>query len=130
VTLTVLRDGKERTLSATLEELPSGSQAAVRESGSDEEGGALGLGVEPLPRDRARALGLEDGTGLLVASVASGSPAADAGFRRGDVIEEVNGSPVESASALREAATGSGRPALVLVRRGDQPLYLTLSPRA
>jgi Do/DeqQ family serine protease len=130
VTLTVLRDGKERTIAATLDELPSNSQANASTPRGDEDGGPLGLAVEPLTRERARSLGIEESQGLLVASVTSGSPAADAGFRRGDVIEEVNGSPVANASALRQAVTAGNRPALVLVRRGDQSIYLTLSPRA
>jgi Do/DeqQ family serine protease len=128
ITLTVLRNGEEQKVTARLAELPSDSQAAGRSGGSREEGGPLGLAVEPLSRERARALGLAEGQGLLVASVSADSPAADAGFRRGDVIEEVNGSAVASASALREAVTSGNRPALVLVRRGEQSIYLTLSP--
>ena len=68
---------------------------------------------------------------LVVSSVAGGSPAADAGFQRGDVIEQVNGKTPTSAAGLRDAVAASGnRPALVLVRRGDASIYLTLSPKA
>ena len=130
VKLTVLREGSERSFSATLDELPSTAQASAAGAGGSSGSDALGLGVQPVPRDRARALGLEDGQGLMVASVAPGSPAADAQFREGDVIEEVNGNPVGSAAALRDAVTSSDRPALVLVRRGDQSIYLTLAPRS
>jgi Do/DeqQ family serine protease len=129
VRLTVLRDGKERTLSATLAELPSAQSAAAPGRG-ERESGALGLTLAPLTRDRARALGLTEGEGLLVSSVAPGSPAADADFRQGDVIEQVNGRTPRSASELRDAVTASAdRPALVLVRRGNDSIYLTLSPR-
>ena len=49
----------------------------------------------------------------------------------GDVIEEVNRRPVRSVEELRAALrTASGRPALVLVNRGGDSLYLTLTPRA
>jgi Do/DeqQ family serine protease len=131
VKLTVLRDGKERTITATLDELPARSQASAAERGGRDEGGPLGLAVSPLPRERARALGLGEGKGLLVESVSADSPAADAGFRAGDVIEEVNGTAVDSASALRGAVNATDdKPALVLVRRGDQSLYLTLAPRS
>jgi Do/DeqQ family serine protease len=130
VKITVLRDGSERTLTARLDELPSNAQRSAGTGAGSDEGGALGLAVQPLTRERARALGLESEQGLVVASVSPNSAAADAGFRTGDVIEEVNGQPVQSASALRSAVGASGdRPALVLVRRGDQSLYLTLSPR-
>ena len=57
-------------------------------------------------------------------------PAADAGFERGDVIQEINGAPVKNVSALREAIKGaSDRPALVLVRRDAATIFLTLSTK-
>jgi Do/DeqQ family serine protease len=131
VTLTVRRDHAEKTLTATLDELPSsaarGEGAAADAPG---EGGALGLRVEPLPRDRARTLGLEDGEGLVVSAVQPDSPASEAGIRQGDVIEEAGGKVVGSASDLKDAVSNTGsRPLLVLVRRGDQSIYLTISPR-
>ena len=54
--------------------------------------------------------------------------ADNAGFQPRDVIEEVNGRSVTSASELREAIKQSdGRPALVLAQRNGRALYLTLS---
>jgi len=131
VNLTVVRNGQERALTATLDELPSTRAAAQ----SDEEGpqaGSLGLQVQPVPDERARALGLDEGAGLLVTGVRPGSPAGDAGFQSGDVIEEVNRRRVTSVATVRDAvADAGGRPVLVLVRRGEQPLYLTVSaPKA
>ncbi len=132
VTLTVLRNGEEKKLTATLSELPSASARNGDGEGgaANAQGGPLGLTVEPVPAERARSLGLKDGQGLIVSSVRPGSAASDAGIRQGDVIEEVNGDIVRDASQLRNAVSGAGaRPALVLVRRGDQALYLTISPR-
>ncbi len=131
VKLTVFRDGKERTIAATLKELPAAQRSAGVEEAEEQTSGTLGLGVEPLPRDRARALGITPGEGLIVASVAPSSAASDAGFRPGDVIEEVNGTAVDDAGDLRRAVSAAGtRPVLVLVRRDEQPLYLTLAPRS
>ena len=132
VALTVLRDGEQKTLTAALEELPSTSAGDGEGEAGEENGagGTLGLRVEPLPGERARSLGLEEGQGLVVSSVQPNSPASDAGIRRGDVIEEVNGDIVGSASDFSAAVSEAGaRPTLVLVRRDDQSLYLTLSPR-
>ena len=54
-------------------------------------------------------------------------PAAEAGIREGDVLEEVNGTPVRSAADLRAAVSRSkDRPALLLVRRGDDTLYVAV----
>lgn len=132
VTLTVFRNASQKTLTATLKELPTPSaRSNGGREGGGQEGGALGLRVEPLPRDRARSLGLEEGEGLIVSSVQPNSPASEAGIRAGDIIEEVNGDAVNDVSDLKDAVSQAGaRPALVLVRRGDQSIYLTLSPRS
>lgn len=90
----------------------------------------MGLSVQPVTPALANRLGLEKAEGLAVTAVDPSGPAADAGFRAGDVILDVDGSPVTSAAELRAAVgRAGGRPALVLVRRGDATLYLTLSSR-
>ena len=82
VTLTVFRNASQKTLTATLKELPTPSVRSNGErEGGGQEGGALGLRVEPLPRDRARSLGLEEGEALIVSSVQPNSPASEAGIR-------------------------------------------------
>ena len=59
-------------------------------------------------------------------------PAAEAGIRPGDVIEQVNRKPVSDVSELRAAVKASGaKPALFLVTRRGESLYLTVeAPRA
>jgi Do/DeqQ family serine protease len=131
VELTVVRRGQTQKLTATLEELPSQNAAArtpAAGAGADER--TAGLSVEPLTPQRARQLGLEDSTGMLVTRVNPEGPAADAGIRSGDVIQEIDGRAVSSADDLRSALSAGGRPALVLVRRGETNLYLTLERRA
>jgi serine protease Do len=83
------------------------------------------------PED-AKELGLESSGGLLVAEVDPAGPAAKAGIRPGDVIQEVNRKPVSDAAGLRAAARSSGdRPALVLVNRKGASLYLAMElPKA
>jgi serine protease Do len=49
----------------------------------------------------AEALGLDHPTGIIVDELYPGSPAADAGLKRGDVIIAVNGKSVEDAGSLR-----------------------------
>jgi Do/DeqQ family serine protease len=125
--LTIVREGAERTVTATLGELPV--QATANDAGrSDPSNSGAGLSVEPLTPERARQLGIASQGGLLVTGIDPAGPAADAGFRRGDVILEVDGEPVESAAALRRRlARGEKRPALVLVQRGETTLYLPLT---
>jgi Do/DeqQ family serine protease len=128
VALTVMRDGREQSLTATLGELAAVGGVAVD---SDEPGGgrgAFGLRVEPLTREQARQLGVRAERGLVIGAVAPDSPAARAGLRAGDVIETVDGEPVTTAEALRDALDASPeRPALVLVHRKDQALFVPLA---
>jgi len=70
-----------------------------KRGGGEHRARKLGLQLEPLSPERAQALGLDVKHGLLVAGVAPSGPAADAGFRPGDVIQEVNHKPVTDVDA-------------------------------
>jgi Do/DeqQ family serine protease len=127
VTLTFVRDGREQSVAATLAELqPAGGGATV--DGPGPEGrGTFGLRVEPLDPARARELGVKVEKGLVVGAVAPGSRADEAGLRAEDVIASVDGRAVATLEELRSALQGgSERPALVLVHRGEQTLFVTL----
>jgi serine protease Do len=124
--LTVVRDGKEQTFDVTLaERQPTGSEAEESNSGSGRSG-ALGMGVEPLTRDRAQELGMPTESGVLVSEVQPGGRAADAGLRPGDVITEVDRKPVNSPDALRAALKDGTKPALLFVHRGQATVYVTI----
>jgi Do/DeqQ family serine protease len=126
VDLTIVRNGKTEHVGATLEALPSASAASAPADARDDERTA-GLAVEPLTPERARELRLnDDASGLLVRRVEPDGPAADAGIQAGDVIQQVDGQSVRSADDLRQMLAKGDRPALVLVRRGGQHLFLPL----
>ena len=55
-----------------------------------------------------------------------GSPADEAGLRRGDVILEVNQEPVGDAAEFRDALEDAERGALLLVHRGGTQIYVPL----
>jgi serine protease Do len=65
----------------------------------------------------------------VVQKVEDGSPAADAGFERGDVIVEVDKKPIKSVSDLRERVDkhGKGKPMLFRIQRQDASLFLTVA---
>jgi serine protease Do len=87
--------------------------------------------VRPLTPELAERLGVRGVTGLAVTAVDPSGAAAAAGIREGDVIEEVSRKPVRTAEELRAALKSAGsRPALVLVNRRGDSLYLTLSARS
>ncbi len=60
------------------------------------ERGWLGLTLQPLDRELADYLAIPDATGVLVTSVAEGSPAARAGIRVGDVVTGFDGFRLEA----------------------------------
>ena len=127
VRLSVIRDGKPVTLSARLEAL-DGKEPGQAEGGEKAKP-ALGLAVQPLTPALAQQLGVRATQGLVVQDVREGSPAADAGFERGDVIVEVDKKPVTSLAELREAVDrrAKGKPMLFRIQRQDASLFLTVT---
>jgi len=131
ITLTIARNGKQQDAHVKLEELNESNANSQGQSGGGSNGGRLGLSVEPLTPDLASQLGLRPGTqGLVVEAIDPGGPAADAGIKPGDVIEQINRQPVKSAADVGPALARSGsRPALLLINRQGQALFATISPR-
>ena len=132
VTLTILRQGKEQQLRATLDE-SSGDQSVEREQGGNDDsaGGKLGVTVQPLTPDIASQLGIERNTqGLVVTRVDPASPAAESGIRQSDVITEADRQAVRSAQDLMAIIErANDRPVLLLVNRRGQSIYVAVRPR-
>jgi serine protease Do len=125
--LTVVRDGKRKTLSVKLGELDAGVALAGGPA-PESAPGAYGLQVQPLTPDVAEQLELSSSEGVVVSRIEPGSPAEAAGLQRGDVILEVNRRPVADIAAFRRALEGSARGALLLVSRGGAEIILALRP--
>jgi serine protease Do len=70
--------------------------------------GWLGVGIQDLKRDLAEGLGLSIRDGVLVSNVMAGTPAAQAGLVRGDVIVEVDGASTRNAGQLRNRIAMAG----------------------
>ena len=62
--------------------------------------GWLGVTIQDVDQNTAKALGLPSASGALVGSVNAGQPADKAGVQVGDVITAVDGAPVASTSDL------------------------------
>lgn len=136
IKLTVLRDGKEVELTATLDEFNTEEQAKTSNSkggpggpGSSDQGGKLGLSLEPVTPAIAKQLGLDSNDGLVVADIDPNGPAAAAGIARGDVILEMNKRPITSVADVKAVLDGAaGKPILLLITRRGQTIYLTMRP--
>ena len=110
------RKGKEKTLSATLEERPDDFNA-LREyhplmpDGDFQPGpfwmdysrNYIGVQIQPMTEDLRAYFKAPRGRGLLVSKVKDGTPAAKAGLRAGDVIIAADGKEVSDRGDLREA---------------------------
>jgi serine protease Do len=131
VSLKVIRDGRPETLKATLGELPSKKEDL---SASNDEGGSrgkFGMVVQPVTPELAQRFELSRTTkGLVITDVDPEGVAAETGLQPGDVIQKVNGRDVTSTAELRDtlAKASDSKPALLLVSRGDQSRFVTLTP--
>ena len=62
--------------------------------------GQLGVAIQSVDADMAKAFGLSQGGGALVGDVTPGSPAAKAGIERGDIILDLDGRKVNGPDDL------------------------------
>ena len=122
VTLDVWRDGKAKTLTATVGELTDRTTLA-QANGEAAQGGKLGVAVRPLsPEERKEA---DVPNGVVVEDVAGA--AAKAGVRQGDVIIAVNNTPVKSPEQLKELIGKAGKTVALLVQREDARIFIPVT---
>jgi len=95
--------------------------------------GLLGVQIQDLTPDIAKAMGIEATGGAVVAKVDGGSPAEKASVKAGDVIIAVDGESIRNASELRNkiGLARVGEDVRLTVLRKGEKLSLTavLSPR-
>jgi S1-C subfamily serine protease len=86
----------------------------------------LGLEVRPVTPEIARQLNLRTTEGVIVVRVDEGSPAAEAGVQRGDVVKQLNSQPVRTMADFERLTQGmkDGDPLTVLLQRGAMSLYV------
>jgi C-terminal processing protease CtpA/Prc len=153
--LTVWRDARAQTLSATLGKAEEGHRAWTNaepgafsfplpevveipeipsiewDNGMMILPGAhprLGIDAEDVSGQLGAFFGAPDGEGILVRSVASGSAAEKAGVKSGDVITTFNGDRIRSLGDLREklAAKNDDKPAKLGVLRNKSEITVTV----
>ncbi len=133
VTLKVIRNGKLRTITVTLEKMPE--EVSSRASGHGREQGRvrLGLVVENLTPQLAKKLHVRVNEGVVVRQVMRGSPAARAGIAPNDVLYSINGRSIKDVSSFRKMLAGYKPGDLLRVmldRHGDQVFALVRLPEA
>ena len=128
VPLDIVRDGQSKTIDVTIAKLAEANEASV----TPEHRGRLGLTLRDLSPEERVARELDENEGVLVAEVAPGSPAAEAGLQPGNVVLRVNREPVASVEALKAEVekTPDEKPLLLLVHpREGGDRFVTLAAR-
>jgi len=109
--LRILRQGQEMTIEAKVGQRPEETTELPRAEPETPEQGKLGIAVEAMTQDRARQLGLSTTDGALITEVRAGSPAEEGGVAPGDVVREINRTPVrrvqDLVGAIRNLKSGS-----------------------
>ncbi|MCF6185957.1 MAG: DegQ family serine endoprotease [Desulfobulbaceae bacterium] len=127
IILTIIRDGKERKLPVTIGEQPSDFGSVAKQSGKSPLG-KMGLSLQDLTPELADQFGYRKDQGVLIAGVEPDSPAGRVGLQAGQLIEEVNKTPVKNLNQLQQVLAKSKNPEQVLlrVRAGEYSQYVVL----
>jgi serine protease Do len=91
-------------------------------------GSFLGIGVQEIDNDRAKALNLREERGVEVTRVEDDSPAAKGGIKMNDVVLEYNGERVEGVEQFMRMVreTPPGREVKLSIARNGSPQQLTM----
>jgi serine protease Do len=126
VSLKYLREGKEQTVTLTIDDrakiIPKEDGEPVEESEPERGGTKLGMTVQSLTPQQARDFDVQPDEGVLVTNVQVGGVADEAGLRARDVILQVNKMPVRNADDLRDIVSKlkPQSEVLFLIKRADR----------
>jgi serine protease Do len=120
----LIRDGRTQKLGIRL-----AIRAEDKEIAQQSKNLWPGLYIAPITADLRRQLSIPEGLqGVLVTLVQEGSPAAEAGFRQGDVIEEVDKKAVSKVVDFYQALNaGSGREISMRLSRQNAEVVVNLA---
>ncbi|MEL0158625.1 MAG: PDZ domain-containing protein, partial [Deltaproteobacteria bacterium] len=91
--------------------------------------GWLGVGIQDMTPELAKAFGLDQAKGSLVTGVMPGTPAEKAGLQKGDVILRLNGNTIENSNGLRNLVAEARADAKVDLDLVRNKVPMTLSVR-
>ncbi len=132
VNLKVFRSGSYKDVALTLAELKAqtaaNGDAGPNMPGGGEKGAMQGVSVQALNSDLRQQLQIPEGTkGVTITDLDEDSPAAQAGLRQGDVIEQVNRKPVTTVQQFNAAVKqGNGDTTLLLIKRGQGTQFVVI----
>jgi serine protease Do len=127
IKLTVLHKGEQKAVELTLGNMPNDEQAKADAASDAPAKGLPRLGLTIAPAKEVAGSGDQ---GVAVIEVDPSGPAAERGFKTGDVILDVGGKTVANAAdvrkALNEAQTAGKKTVLMRVKRADATRFIAL----
>lgn len=128
VTLKILRDKKEMTITLKLAERNKNKKSASVSTKSDDQSDLKGLRVETITQAiRQQYRIANDINGVLVTSVADDSPAQEAGFNPGDVISQIENITIKDTNDFSNALNkfrGKTKRILVYTKNGVKTIVV------
>ena len=128
VKLSILRDKKQKTLSAVIGEMPGETVAKAK----DETEPKVWLGIRKLlavDSEQAKSAGINEKEGVVIAEIEPDSPADDAGIQRGDIIKKINSRLVKNLSdysGILKSELKGDKPVVFLLKRGQNTLFIAV----
>jgi len=127
VSVEVLRNGKTKSLSITIEALDEGRQVSAITPVVPANDSRFGVEVAEIPDQMRKDLGISNG--VVVSKIDPDGAAIKAGIRQGDVILSINREEIDSVEQLhaleKNAPVNEAIP--VLVQRNSSPMFLALT---
>ncbi|MBK8231607.1 MAG: DegQ family serine endoprotease [Candidatus Eisenbacteria bacterium] len=134
VRLGIMRERSRKTVTVRLAEFPGSEETGGRQPAEEEEPNSirpndLGLALEDITQRWRRELDLPSTTeGAIIADIDPSGPAANAGFRPGDIVIKVGDQQIATALDVEKAlrTVGKGKPVLFLIERDGSEIFLAL----
>lgn len=127
VRVKVIREGRSKSLTVTISELPNQDQLAdSRSTKPTKQKNKLGLMITDITSEQRQQFGM-DKNGVLVKKVVAG-PAREAGLRVGDILLKLNYKDINSVKAFKRVLRSlpKGKSVPVLIQRKNSPIFLAI----
>ena len=118
--IVVLRDGKKRTIKVRIGEL---EENLARDSDTQQGTQQLDMNVREITPELVKSFGLSEDSGILIVSVQPGGIADRNGLLKGDVIKEVNRTPVTKLVSFQKALNNASKDNILLLVKRKQTAY-------